>query len=408
MISYRSVFRYFAWNRAKVRRIARSLSQLAMLLSLALMCISTPSLATTETTSNSYLGLGLLSLVRPQKPWSGYWSLSLGGRYEESGLDHVTATYLRASALVRYQLANHLKIQMQALAKANSSQAQYSLSEEPEDKISFQEFVVSYDLFPYTELQAGAVSQEYLETPILISESLAFPGARLSYSRLFRDWRFDYQIQKVIPTSQSTTADLSEQEGIPSLFTQKIKGTYNWNADTRVGFSWLGYQFDGLPSQVAFNSGLRGNTTNGQSYPATQFIDGFNGGVIALDAATALNDKLSLELGGFWIRNGSAPEKSNQGQQLHLASSYRIQSYRIRPSVTWFVVESDVTPAYYASGGFGHNDRYGQQWDLEVEFVELGFKLASSYVKSDLINPDSVRDDLEGFSVMLETLDVHF
>jgi hypothetical protein len=243
-----------------------------------------------------------------------------------------------------------------------------------------------------------------LNMPLLLSAQ-SFPGVLERVLLGTKEFNVELKAQQAVPTSTTLSTKAVEAEQTPTFMTEAI--TVRAKLLDRVSVSAFGlhYAFHSLPSTVATDSELYGNTVTALTAKRDQFAYEFDGFGYGGGTKVLLTRQIAWTLDAQILTNSKAPESFNQGQ---LASSgFEIGlpgDIDLKPKGEVFFAESDVAPGYYNGSDRGHNNRTGWAADLSLAFKKAGFAIGGRFVQADLINSSLVQTRQSFVMLRFETL----
>lgn len=316
---------------------------------------------------------------------------------------------LSAGLGMHYQLAQQVDFFALPAARVVSQYAQSRFGEQVKSNgLSLEEAWLRWRVLNSSavraEIRAGAIDQGELKTKLLV-DKMAFPGVfeAISFGRgLFE---FELSAQQAIPTSSTLSTKAVDAEVMPSFLTEtaklKIRPLESFKAEAFVTH----YAFNDLPSAVALESVLYGNSTTETGPNTARFKYRFEGIVAGGRTKLDISKRFGWGLEGYVVQNTAAPEGYNNGQyietQFNIGLPGRID---VVPTAAMFFAEDDVAPGFYNSTRLGHNNRQGYLVALETIFREPRFKLRGEYVDADVINRSSNQSRQQFFLIRFETL----
>lgn len=273
----------------------------------------------------------------------------------------------------------------------------------PDTGIWLKEALIDWKPLSFFILHGGVVNQAYLQAPLLISsrglpgalEELTFPGDLAS---------LNIRAEQTIPTSKSLSTHAVDQEETPNFFaeTLSLKTRISKAVDSEIYGSH--YMFRNLPSQVAFDSAVYGNTVAEQGTATARFAYDFNGWLAGINGNIQFSKGAKFKTGFQWLQNASAPTAFKDGQILFAESEFSVSdALALAPRVENFYNESDTSPAFYNDSDYGHNNRQGFGGQLDLIFKKSGFKIGGQYIDADVINPSRNQSRQQYFMIRLET-----
>lgn len=346
-----------------------------------------------------------------QRYW-GSWSLGLNARTMSDLTDSETYASARLNLLGGAKLLDNLRLlgDVSVAGASGFSQARFG-NDSLGSGININEAIVS--VFPkgFFSLDAGIINQRFLGSGLLVSD-LPFPALRQT---LKGEWQIEdttielgLKAQQAIPTSRTLdNQKRSEKEGTPSFMTQTLYADVEFTKSTSLNASFSRYQFKELPSSVAFESRLLGNTVPYSTASQSQFLFDYRGSLYTLNARQELLSGLSLYGGGELIENDEAPSAYNRGFLTKVGVTWNFSDHELDLSLANYFNESDSSPAFYNSSRLGHNNMKGQAYAAAFTYEEL-FRVRVQYSDADVISPNLVNTRRQNLSVALETLYVDF
>lgn len=304
-----------------------------------------------------------------------------------------------------YKLSSILDVTTSTRASMMAGQSLTRFGEgAPSNGIFLNEALVNFRPSNYTSIHAGAINQSYLGSPLLVSDT-AFPG--IQEKIFFKSEKFSLSLvaEQTVPTSNTLSTKTSDREESPNFLTETIK--LETQLIKQISFDVFGtlYHFSNLPSKVAADSAVLGNSQPEQAGPNTsRFTYDFNGWVAGAATRITIAPEVKLIFTGSAIENSQAPESTNHGQLISFATELALgKDLVLTPSVENFFNESDTSPAYYNSYVYGHNNRQGFAGGLVLDFPQSKFKISTKYVVSDVINETYNQGKQQYLSIKLET-----
>lgn len=342
-----------------------------------------------------------------QRLW-GSWKLGLSGQTYADQTDSQSFASFGIGLRGGLSLLEDLDFngELSLIAQSGFSQTRFG-RDSLNDGINLHEAILSYDPSKYITVDAGIINQGHLGQELLVS-SRPFPGLRQTLQYDISDITFGLKAQQTIPTSRSLdTHTRSEKEKTPSFLTETLFA--NYSPTSRLGFTGhiTRYQFNNLPTHVAYESRLIGNTVPHSTPAESQFLYDFKGLAYGVSAQAQIMERIGVDLNGQLLENREAPDAFNRGYSLQLGVTLEIFEQQLRASVTNFFNESDSAPAYYNSSRLGHNNRKGNAFGLEA-IISQNIKISTHFVDSDVINPNLSMTRQQHLTVALETVYADF
>gem|GEM_PF-2704361 len=259
---------------------------------------------------------------------------------------------------------------------------------------------------------AGALNQQQnsakqiVHTRVLMDDR-SFPGVS---AQLSTGGNFDVGLlgEAAIPTSASLTTQTDNQETNPSF--QSFGAFMNYKS-SRVKLELLAdyYSFTNLPSSVAMQSGLLGNTVLAPNGNANSTDNVFAYNYRGLETFGRLKLVLSnywrFNIDGAYLKNSQAPADSNTATAA-LASLDWIaaKDIMLTPGYAYFKIQSDAVVASYNDSNFMPN-MAGYAGSMTLQYKK-SFKLAvSGGERAPLVdNPNQFHEHI--WNLKLEMLNV--
>lgn len=253
-------------------------------------------------------------------------------------------------------------------------------------------------------LSAGALNQGELGMGLLVDRQ-PFPGVREtvvlgSGNRL----KVKLMAQQTIPTSKTLSTKTVDAEVTPLFTTETLEISMKPNDVLTLKGFVTHFAFHNLPSAVALESVIYGNSVDETGPNTARFKYGFEGIGAGGGAAIQMTRNLEWRLGGYILQNAQAPEGYRNAQFLRTDLKIGLaDDIDLIPGVATFFAEDDVTPGFYNTSYSGHNNRQGFSGMLEVFFQKQRFKLKSEFTDADVINFNINQSRQQTFSIGFET-----
>lgn len=257
--------------------------------------------------------------------------------------------------------------------------------------VYLQEAILNWRMVDSSLLRAyvagGAVDQGVFGAPLFISNQ-AFPGIRETLVLgSAKEFKIRVWAQQTIPTSRTLSTKTVDAEVSPTFLSETVDLTIEPNDSLRLKAAVTHFAFNSLPSAVALESVIYGNSTDEIGPNTSRFRYRFDGVMASGDIDVKLGSRLSWTLEGYAIQNTAAPEGFRNAQ--HILTGFDIRfpgEINLRPTAGTFFIEDDAVPGFYNSSSLGHNNRAGFTARLETFFQKQRFKLSAEYVDADVIN----------------------
>jgi hypothetical protein len=350
---------------------------------------------------------GTRSQERSRNLW-GSWSFGLAGQTTSDATDSETYAGARLNLRGGYQLLDQLKLNSDfSLVAANGfSQARFG-RDSLNSGININEALLTVNDQGLIQLDAGIINQKHLNAPVLVS-NLPFPGLRQTIQ-----WKNDYtslgvKAQQTIPSSRTLDSQKrNEKEKTPTFFTETAFVEFYPTLHTTANLAYTRYRFNDLPTTVANNGRLLGNSVPFSTAAQSEFLFPFQGDLYQAGLSYDLTDDMVLSLNGQMIENRKAPSAFNRGFLVEAGFSFPILSQVMGLYVANFFNESDTSPGQYNSSRIGHNNMKGNSYGMSLVINKL-FKVQVQYTDSDVINTNLVNSRRQNLSLTLETVYADF
>lgn len=252
--------------------------------------------------------------------------------------------------------------------------------------LNFNQAVIKFTPLSYIELKAGAVSLKYLRSPLLVSSG-PFPGF---FAKLASEENeiVDFGLIGLysLPTSRSLNSDRIEKELEPSFTTLSAIVSTGKNFDLLgADFIFSFFKYDKLPSKVAYESSLKGNSVIANTDADSRFIYVYQGFSAGIGGFATLFGEYKLKLNYTYLLNTEGPTVGNRGELLRLSCDIPLLKHMVIPYLEIFYNEADSSVSYYNSTHYGNNNRQGYSIGGSFIYDEL-FTVNFRFTDADLIN----------------------
>jgi hypothetical protein len=349
------------------------------------------------------------NLEKPAKKTTGVieagWNMSLSGETFANEKEQAQTAGLELGGKIRYGLLPSLEMKADAGIALQSGYAQSRFGDNtPKSGLDLHEALIQYKPLSRVTLQAGAINQAQLNSPLLVSAQ-AFPAALERILLGSKEFNVEVKAEQAVPTSTTMSTQSVEAEQTPTFMTEGLTGHAKFADRVSLSIFGLHYAFHNLPSTVANESELFGNTVTQVTAKQDKFAYAFDGFEYGSGLKVLLTRELIWTLDGQVIQNSKAPDSFNQGQ---IASSgFEIGlpgDIDLKPKAEIFFAESDIAPGFYNGSDRGHNNRTGWAADLSATFKKAGFLVGGRFVQSDLINESVIQTSQSFIMLRFETL----
>jgi hypothetical protein len=253
-------------------------------------------------------------------------------------------------------------------------------------------------------LSAGALNQSTNHSELLIGNQ-AFPAVRAE-TELFSlgSLKTSLDVEQAIPTSSSLSTNTTGVEATPRFLSASMAFNYEhyrsfWK--TRFG----AFSYDNLPTSVAYQSALRGNTVLSLTETESLFVYQYQG----VEAMTSLRFPVmrgwDLTGSAAYLQNNKANSDLNRAYAISAGSEFFFVGRKsIDVIVTGFRVEPDAAVAYFNTGKYFNTNRVGYNVESFVNFNKYNFKIGLGYTEAEVIYLNPVQSREKSLMLMLETL----
>ncbi len=331
------------------------------------------------------------------------WRIKLTGVGFENETDSAQLTALSFDNRFQYRLVDSLKLKSELGVRLGTGRSQSRFGEYTVvNGLKVSEAVLKYSPIPYFSIEAGAAKADSVAEN-LMRKSLAFPGVKETLKYKSKIFAIELSAIQAIPTSETLSNDAVDKEATPTYFSELLTLSLKPH-EMIVGKAYIQhYSFQNLPSAVAEASSIHGNSVFDLGTNSSSFQYDFNGWLFGGSGALIIDNRFSIQGDLYMISNLEAPEAYNQGQLASVSLNSQFKDFDLRFEYANFFTESDATPAFYNSAGFGHTNRQGYGLSGLVSFKKLGFKLKFNYVEAQLINLTPNQSDQQQIGIQLET-----
>lgn len=350
--------------------------------------------------------LSLLSSRSPSR-FQGDWRLELGLFSFEEDTDDSKSVRAGLATRSEYVLTKNLKLKGDFKFNTESGRTQTRFEQGTDRFLFVNNATVEFRPLNFLVLEGGILNQSYLGQELLFSSQRAFAGAKGGLVFDTSPIKAQVFVQQSLPSSVSLNTERAEKEELPLFTSQSLSLSYE-NEALKAEFGGLLFQYDHLPSKVAFQSAITGNTIVGHEPANSLFQYEFSGYALGSKVDVRITDNFTL-LGSLQIlENTNADVGNRRGQIAWVGPVVNLGDLKVAFNYGQFFAEPDAVPSYYMSLLYGGTNRQGQFGRLELEFTNHNFRLIGQYVESDTINDRVHQFSRVNYLVRLETLYVSF
>ncbi len=326
---------------------------------------------------------------------------SMGAIGFKESQDESQLVLFSARPKVSYSLTKDFGVRGDAQLNLTTGRSQTRFQNPNFNFVNILEMVAYYEPASFFKFSAGSINQNHFNNRMLIADR-GFPGLVLKSGYENKKIRITPKAQYAIPTSTSFESDRTEAEALPSMT------SYGVEADWKP-FSWFNlqlninqFQFNDLPSVVAFQSSRLGNSVIGTDPSESQFRYQFEGLSQSYAMKLKYSDLLSQEFNFAMADNSQAPSDRRRSQWASTNVSLDFGSFTVTPKFALFFAESDSVPSLYSDFSLGRNNRDGQYYGLEVNLKDIGVSIKANFVDARLIETRPLQADMQIFDIALE------
>jgi len=344
------------------------------------------------------------SQTLPPSSLEASWRMSLAGVNAQDSQSSSKFVGLGLEAQSKYHLLPSLYFAFDPFIRfENGSYQTIDGERKNESGIYLDEAAVHWNFLRGSDLAAGALYQRTTHSEILMGRQ-AFPGIRGDL-QLFKLNGFQTVIsaEQAIPTSSSLSTNTTGVESTPRFLSASLAlnyeaGMYFWK--TRVG----AFSFDNLPSAVAHDSGLLGNTVLSITESETKFVYEYQG----LEALSSLRFPVmrgwDLYAEGSYLQNSKTKSELGRAYAAAVGSEFFfIGRKSLDMKLTSFRIEPDAAVAYFNSVKFYNTNRVGYSFESFLNFKQYKFSIGARYTEAEVIFINPVQSREKSLMLILET-----
>ncbi|WP_246845056.1 hypothetical protein [Bdellovibrio sp. NC01] len=345
------------------------------------------------------------SLPTPKKEskFQADWRLRMAGNDFQDDQSQSKYVDMRLDLRAKYTLTSSFYLDLQPSVRLVSGQSQtIDGADKMENKILLNQAAAHYNPIDSLRLSAGALSQRYLHSSLLIDD-MAFPAARAMAIYNGSIVNTGLAVETAIPTSTSLSTNTKELEPTPSLNTATLLANVG-NKDAfwknRVGY----FIYNNLPSAVAQQSLLLGNMQiSNESDAKYAFINKFQGIEAYTELQLPVLTHLDLLAGAEYLHNDQVSSEDADasfywgGGNIHMTKN---MDWTLKAG--YFSVAPEAAVAYFNSRGFETN-RVGYAVETSFSFKKEGFKLGVQYKDAEVMYENPVQSREKFLTIKLET-----
>lgn len=332
------------------------------------------------------------------------WKMGLGAQREQDAFaNQRVQTQFSVGLKADYELTNFMYLLVEPRGLFLNGNVQSPSATSP--KSSQFEVVEASANIHYEktlELSLGALNQQKTSSGLLLGD-LAFPAVRaLGQYQFLPGNSVGLFAQYAVPTSATLSTNSKDFEKTPSLVTA------GWVSEGRIGSfvtntSGQYFEYKDVPSSVAGDSALLGNTTTSSSTSSTNdFVYLYRGYDVQLNSSLEITPQWSVGARGQWVRNIGAPSNLSDGYSAKVLSTFKTSNLGITPFYEYFRIAPDASIAFYNSSLYQTN-RIGSLGGLGLQYKKL-FTVSASGGVRDALFESAVQTRENFYALKLETL----
>lgn len=273
-----------------------------------------------------------------------------------------------------------------------------------ESGFALKEAGAHWMLFDVLTLSGGALNQGTNHSELLMNER-AFPGVRADL-KVIEIGNFTTRIdaEQSTPTSVSMSTNTTGVESMPRFLSGSIALDYQ----TSSGYFWKNrfgaFSFDNLPSAVAYESSLLGNTVQSISESESRFLYKYQG----LEAISSIRFPVmrgwDFTAKGNYLQNSKAPTTLNTAYAASAGSEfYFVGRKSLELNVTSFRIEPDAAVSYFNPLKYFNTNRVGYSVESYLNFKRYGFRVGAAYTEAEVIYLSPIQTREKSVMILLET-----
>tara|TARA_B100001248_G_scaffold262708_1_gene261270 strand:+ start:200 stop:1306 length:1107 start_codon:yes stop_codon:yes gene_type:complete len=240
-------------------------------------------------------------------------------------------------------------------------------------------------------VEAGVINQGWLENELLF-ENQPFPAIKMQYDwRKEEDKRLSLFAQLAMPTSTRIKTRTTANQKEP---TSMVLGSeyFRNKAEYKGKMKFYYYSLNNLPSEVAVESSVFGNSVTIPSASTARFDEEFQGFAFVFDLELFQEDLVWL-LALKTLQNTTTESGYGFGQVVKLGARYKFYKREVTTNFVYFFNESDTSVASYNSYKYGHNNRLGYGLEAKLRYQE-NVDILLEVLSSDTINDSLVQNEI--------------
>jgi len=344
-------------------------------------------------------------IERPHRLTRKDWQFALGGASREEGKDEATTSFFWGNAHFEFRLMPMLKVVLNPRISLYSSRIQERIDDNSfENSIWLYEGWAGFEPVEYAEIRAGALSQRYHGTSMLVSGFKTFPGVQERLKGSFEGIEARLIAQQAVPTSHSLNIERASEEKLPGFHSEIVQ------FEGKQQFGFLDWQVSGghfkwsnIPSKVAFESGRAGNFVQGTEPANTAMVFEHEGWFAATDICYCADELFGAVFEYEFVHNDRAPSWGADAGLVGLGPKVNWREMELDIRYRPYFIEREATVGAYNKSRFGNNNRTGVNIEGDLHFTRYGFSIIAEYYNARVNDDDTFQRDLVTYYFGLET-----
>ena len=352
----------------------------------------------------SYLGVN--TSVSSLSPLTMSWRTALEGVNDQDSQSSGKFVSFHLNAKMDYQLAPQVLLNLNPQIRFESGSFQSVDGDRGnESGVYFREAAAHWLFATNSRLSAGALDQSTMHSDLLIGEQ-AFPAARAKWQMFeVHSWSMVLEAEDAIPTSMGLSTNTAGVEETPQFVSASLALNYEPNPqyhwDTRIGT----FSYSHLPTAVAYQSSLRGNTVLSLTDNESIFVYNYEGVEAETKARFPVMRGWDFISKAAYLQNDKADNKNSRAYELTAGSEFFFVGRKsLEVSFQAFRIEPDAAVSYFNSENYFNNtNRIGYNIQSYINFKKYGFRIGVSYTDAEVIYLNPVQTRERSVLLKLET-----
>jgi len=360
-------------------------------------------------TASTTTGVGstLTTKVQPRylsgKDFQFEYSFILLGLQQKSRYENFQIFSFRVYAEMKYRVAEDLVLMVSPflIFRTGADQAPDGNSHNSTIFI-VKDASMIWTPFVWWQLRGGILDENFYHSFMML-EDQSFPALRSTFYFGNGDLRGSLSGEQAILTFSSNTNTTNQIEETPTLQAVVAESHYNFTSRNKLKLSAGYWQYDNLPSSIAADAMLTGNTVTRQSDTFSVFAYKFHG----LEARSRLElglGPMDFNLYSEALVNDGAPKGMNTAWNAGTELMYRgSRNKKFGLNFEHFHVEPDAAVSVYNAFEYDRSNRNGIMVAPYIKWGKIQNKLSLRYVASKLIYENAPQSDNTQIRLRWET-----